>query len=137
MAKNYVFTVDLRYGGTTPSFLIFLDGKDILPLNTMPVLEKDDTITFSFKGREVLDGAMYWRPLANDLPLNPFAGQEGFKFPVKEGDTFTVDRQSGNWSFVITGTYQATLTFGHAAISIPFLIDPEADVGTGMGPGPI
>lgn len=136
----YTCLIDLTIGDTTPGFVMSWPGGGTLPANAMPILEIGDSVTFVFSGRGVTACLLYARPLTASEKMSPFATFDKGEPPangiidVIANKTIHVVFLNGHWGFALCGLYAATNTFGHDAFAVPFFVDPEADVGTGVPP---
>lgn len=140
----YTFTIDLADGDSAPRFVItWLDSKgsaNTLPANNTPHLEMSDSMLFKFTGVTLDTCSLYARPLTTLEPMSPFSPtpdgsppEDGIT-PLSDGTIVYVVKKNGSWSFSIMGFYQATNLYGQKPFTAPFLIDPDADVGTGQPP---
>ncbi|WP_295751874.1 hypothetical protein [Undibacterium sp.] len=127
---HYTFQVDLSIGGSTPNYQV-LNGDFHLPANTMPpVFYPGDTIQFTFIGRPVDEVILYARPLEPSEEPAPFT-DDTWEIAIQDEYVLTIGKRRGYWSFTIAGIYAAKISSQYPAVSMPFLVDPEAKVGTG------
>ncbi len=151
MPTNYIYTVDLRNQDTTPSYVVSYPdpsnpGSTLsYPANTMPHLVKDDTLVFVYvtdSNTMVLASQLNVRALVSAESNSPFSSTvppDGLVYDIlKPGQILTVIRVNGHWSFSIFGSLavpnRANDRATNPTISIPFYIDPDMDVGTGVPP---
>lgn len=141
---NYTYTIDLRNQDTTPSYVVTYvsNGATIsYPANKMPHLNADDTITFNFqfdKGTAVVSCSLYVRAIVNSELNSPFEpqNQPGGQYVIGQGTTLGVVANNGLWTFSILGmmSVPSLAEQGPDVIHVPFFIDPDMDVGSGVPP---
>ena len=130
---QYQFQVDLTIGGSTPYYQV-ISGSFHLPANTMPpLLQPEDTIQFSFLARAVENVMLYARPLEPSEEPAPFENDQ-WEMPLSNGTTLTIGPRKGYWSFTIAGIYIANIAPQYPRVPMPFLVDPEVKVGSGVKP---
>ncbi|MDE2427566.1 MAG: hypothetical protein KGM99_02495, partial [Burkholderiales bacterium] len=127
--------------GTTPSYQVSGPNGLLLPINNMPGLLPGDQISFVFNtispngpDRKVFNCSIYTRPLADGLGLSPFSQQptSDNQYAIESDSVFTVATVPGGWNFTLQGFYSTPNSENNGSITVPFLVDPEADVGTGV-----
>ncbi len=137
---DYTYTIDLRDQDTTPSYKVSYTQNGALinyPANSMPHLKIDDTLTFNFqsdKDTSVSGVNLYIRAIVTSEANSPFSPQDTIVYPIAQGSKLTVVANNGLWTFSILGMLTVPNLAGSTPISIPFFIDPDMDVGTGVPP---
>ncbi len=137
---DYTYTIDLRDQDTTPSYKVSFAQNGALinyPANSMPHLNIEDTLTFNFqtdKDTSVSAVNLYVRAIVTSEKNSPFSPQDQNVYEINQGSKLTVVANNGLWTFSILGMLTVPNLAGSTPLSIPFFIDPDMDVGTGVPP---
>lgn len=151
MPTNYTYTMDLRHQDTTPSYVVSYpdpsnpDNRLSYPANNMPHLVNGDTLVFAYQADSnttVLQSSLFVRALVSAEANSPFTATmpgNGTVYDILQpNQKLTVATNNGHWTFSVLGMLSvpnlASDKVSVPMITIPFYIDPDMDVGTGVPP---